>query len=969
MKTMTAEPLPIGASRLPAQLTHFVGRTRELADVRRLLLSARLLTLTGVGGSGKTRLAIEVAASVADQFPDGVTWIELASVSAPALVTQHIAAALGMRETPSHSATELLMHHLHDRSTLLILDNCEHVVEECAALVDVLLKSCARLTILATSREALGVGGERAWLVPPLSLPVGGQPNVRAAADAEAVQLFVDRAQSVLPSFELTNANASAVVRICRRLDGIPLAVELAAARTRVLAPEEIADRLDDSFKLLSTGQRTVLARHRTLRAAMDWSYALLAPQEQVLLQRLAVFGGGFTLEAAEAICAGGVLDSAEILDTLSALVDKSMVMVRAGAGNTRYRLLEIMRQYAQDKLDGSGETEDVRARHARFFLDLSEDAAPSLWGGGGDAPLVERLSQEADNLRAVADWCAAGPVERMEMALRLGIALQWFLFARGWFREGRARMTMALAVPLPVDALLRARAQATLAAIALWQGDTQAVPLLIDPTLPILRERDATFYAYALAMQGAAIALNGDPYAAQPVLAEAVSAGRTQPVRVLYAITHYWQAVAARARGDYDLAYQSFDVGVRIGRELNNNPSTAHPLNALGRLLVQRNQPGDATIAVTMLTEALELHRGIDDRWGMAWCFEGLAGAALALGQPERTAKLLGIASALRESISATLPPTERADLARTRTAARTALGEAAFNAAWSAGTQLPLAAATEWALGEEQTGSSEQELAIGVAVAARPGPSTADLSIHALGPLRICRGDVPLDGDVWRSSKARELLLFLLCHPEGVSREQIGVALWAEATSAQLRNNFHVTMHRLRKGLGQASWIESVNDRYRIAAQLCIDFDVDQFRTRVNAALRDLRSGNDARDSLRQAIALYRGDLLDGERVGDWHMELRDHLQRLLRDGLRALGTREFEAGCDAGAASAFERLVSVDPFNEEAHRQLLLIYARQNERGAAVRLYQKLVKLLEDELDAEPEPETTALFHKIQ
>ena len=968
MLTSAAEALPAG---VPAQLTHFVGRTRELAEIQRVLSSTRLLTLTGVGGSGKTRLAIETASAAHLRYTDGVTWVELSPLTTQALVPQHVASALGMREPPAQSATELLTQHLRERELLLVLDNCEHLVDACASLVDALLRGCPRLTVLATSREALGVSGERAWLVPPLSLPPGPVGSAELAADAEAVQLFVDRAQSVAPSFDLSDRNVRAVVRICRRLDGIPLAIELAAARVKVLAPEQIADRLEDSFKLLASGSRTAVPRHRTLREAIDWSYLLLSGQEQLLLRRLAVFAGGFTLEAAEAICAGGEIDPLDVLDLLTALVDKSLLAVQPTANSTRYRMLMTVRQYAQDHLEQSGQAETLQARHARYFLDMAEDAAPYLWGGASDPVLVARLTEEADNLRALAEWCRGGGSERLTMELRLGVAVHWLLFARGWFREGRERLTRALAEPVVVDALDRARAQTALAGIALWQGDTKAVPPIAAECIPILRDHgDRTYYAYANAILGAALSLDGDAYRAEPILAEAVDVAGTQPNRVLYAIAHYWQATAARARGEFDLAYQSYDVGVRIGREMNNNPSTAHPLNALGRLLLQRGQLGDATVALTMLTEALELHRSIDDRWGMAWCLEGLAAAALALSQPERAVTLLSAAQRLRETLSAPLPPAERVERDKILASARTTLGGSAFSAAWETGAHYSLTAALAYALQEDQPEPSSEVASPPRAAAAgsKKSEPESDLRILALGPLRIYRGDTLLDGDAWRSSKARELLLFLLCHPDGVTREQIGVALWTEATSAQLRNNFHVTVHRLRKGLGESSWIEVANDRYRIAPHVRLDFDVERFKQEVTASLREQRRGNDVRDRLRAALSLYRGDLLDGEKVGDWHMELRDHLQRLLRDGLSALGAAGLEQERYPEAAAAFEHLIAIDAFNEDAYRQLLHIYAARGDRGAAVRLYQKLVRLLDTELDAEPEPQTTALYQRV-
>jgi len=322
----------IQPGELPVHLTRFVGRDRELDNLIGLIETARLLTLTGAGGSGKTRLARELAAHVSSKF-DRVAWVDLTPLTDAALVAEQVAAALHARETADATPMRMLVDTIGRERVLLILDNCEHLVDACASLAESILRACPRLTVLATSREALGVASETAWLVPPLGA-------------GEATELFVERAQATLPAFAMTESNGSAVHEICRRLDGIPLAIELAAARVRVLSPEQIATRLDDAFRLLSAGSRTALPRHRTLRATMEWSFALLGEREQLLLRRLSVFAGSFTLEAAESVCAGHLLEVEDILDGVAALVDKSLVVMEPGDGMARYRLLETVRQY-----------------------------------------------------------------------------------------------------------------------------------------------------------------------------------------------------------------------------------------------------------------------------------------------------------------------------------------------------------------------------------------------------------------------------------------------------------------------------------------------------------------------------------------------------------------------------------------------------------------------------------------------
>src|SRR5262245_27948377 len=415
---------------VPAQLTSFVGREREIEVIQRLIGSTRLLTLTGSGGSGKTRLAVEVVQRTPTTGRYTGAWVDFAPVRDPALVADSVLDTLGVREdADSGQSTDRLARFVGDRPFLLVLDNCEHLVEAAAALADALLRSCPELRVIATSREALGVTAETAWLVPPLSLP---DADGRRAEQSEAVQLFVDRAHAVLPGFELTDDHRAAVAQICRRLDGLPLALELAAARLRVLTPEQIASRLDDRFRLLKTGNRAALARHQTLRAAIDWSYELLDGEAKLLLARLSVFGGGFTLEAAESVCAGGEIAPDDVLDVVSELVEKSLVEMRESGDTARYRLLETVRQYASERLAEIGETDARRRRHAEYFFALVAEAEPHLTSSKRRL-WVDRLQSELDNIRQTLTWSReADP----ELHMRLVGSLHWFWFSTGPWPE-----------------------------------------------------------------------------------------------------------------------------------------------------------------------------------------------------------------------------------------------------------------------------------------------------------------------------------------------------------------------------------------------------------------------------------------------------------------------------------------------------------------------------------------------------
>ncbi len=383
LKSLDSVSLP---NNLPQQVTSFIGREKELARIQEALTRSRLLTLTGAGGSGKSRLSLQAAADALETYPDGAWLVELAPLADPNLVPQTVAAVLGIKEQAGQTITQALTNGLKEKRLLLLLDNCEHLLSACAQVVAALIRACPNVTVLATSREALGIGGEQVYRVPSLSLP---DPKASMAATAEslsqfeAVRLFIDRAQAVRSEFTVTNANAPALAQLCFHLDGIPLAIELAAARTRAMAVEQINDKLDSRFRLLTGGDKSALPRQQTLRALIDWSYDLLTDSEKTLLARLSVFAGGWTLEAAEAVCAGEPVEDWEVLDLLTSLADKSLILSEEIPGEqaTRYRMLETIRQYAAECLSGSGEKAMVRERHIDFFVSLVEAAKPNMRG------------------------------------------------------------------------------------------------------------------------------------------------------------------------------------------------------------------------------------------------------------------------------------------------------------------------------------------------------------------------------------------------------------------------------------------------------------------------------------------------------------------------------------------------------------------------------------------------------------
>jgi predicted ATPase/class 3 adenylate cyclase len=446
-------------TNLPSHLTSFVGREREVAEVLGMLETSRLTTLTGVGGVGKTRLALQVAADGIDRFPDGVWFVELAPVADTALILREIARVVGVREEAARPLMEVLLEHLDNKELLVVLDNCEHVIDEAAKIADDLLRSLPGLTILATSREGLGIGGERLWRVPSL-----------AGADMAAdIELFEERARLVRPDFTVDDANREVVRKICGRLDGIPLAIELAAARLKVFTPQQVAERLDDRFRLLTGGSRTALPRQRTLQATMDWSYDLLAEHEQAMLRALSVFYGGFTFEAAERVWAGDLIPEFEVLDLLTRLVESSLVLVDESGDHARYRLLETVRQYALDRLVEEQEADDARLRHAEHFAEWSSALEDSLLGPDSQQ-LLARCDIEHDNVRAALTWAIEAGRGTLAVALASGFGRYWFY--RGFIDEGRDWSTRALlmAPEEPSDELLNVTTWG--AAFALHQAD-----------------------------------------------------------------------------------------------------------------------------------------------------------------------------------------------------------------------------------------------------------------------------------------------------------------------------------------------------------------------------------------------------------------------------------------------------------------------------------------------------------------
>ena len=469
---------------VPDQLTSFVGRAEELRVVEKMLAESRLVSLVGPGGSGKTRLAIQTAAEVLDRHPDGAFFVDLAPLADPEAVALAAAQALGLGDRSGLLPADAVVEYLRDREALLILDNAEHLLPAAADLSEKLLKECLKVRLLVTSREPLGVSGEAVWPVPPMTLHE--TDDLSQLAGSDAVRLFVERAEKVSPEFEFTEENAAPVGAICRRLDGMPLAIELAAARARLLSPAEIAERLDDRFRLLVSKSRTTVARHQTLRAAIDWSYRLLTDEEQALFARLSVFTGGLTMEAADEVCPNGEVEADQILDLLASLVDKSLLLPGEGTGgSTRYRLLETLREYAQERLEESEDAKEFRRRHVAYFLELARQAGHELHGSA-QAVWLNLLDDEHDNFRSAVAWALKSG--KPEIVLQMAVSVWWFWMLRSHMTEGRRWVERGLdATSQPTEN--RAGALHAAGNLAFWQGDHGAATTMLQASLDLHRQ------------------------------------------------------------------------------------------------------------------------------------------------------------------------------------------------------------------------------------------------------------------------------------------------------------------------------------------------------------------------------------------------------------------------------------------------------------------------------------------------
>jgi predicted ATPase/DNA-binding CsgD family transcriptional regulator len=729
---------------LPQQLTSFVGREREISELKRTLESARLVSLVGAGGSGKTRLSLEVARSLLSRFPDGVWFVELAALSDPELVPQAVAATLGIREESGRSLMAVLLDYLKPLKLLLVIDNCEHLIRACASFANTLLRAAPELHILATSREALDVPGEIPWQVLPLSLPDSEDLlPVESLAGYEAVKLFIDRARYTRPGFSITPENAPVIARLCNRLDGLPLAIELAAARMSVLTVDQIEARLDARFRLLTSGSRSALPRQQTLQALLDWSYDLLSEEEREMLRALSVFAGGSTLEAIRVVCTGSGdesgadrADEYTLIDLLSHLVQKSLVMANEYGSEVRYRMLDTIRQYAWEKRESEDGPGARLGRHRDWYLQLAETAQPELTGEDQETWL-DRLEIEHDNLRAALDWSIKGD-HNAEAALRLSAALWRFWDTRGYITEGRRwlRESLGLDGESELSPLVRAGAVSAAGNLALEQGEYELARALHNEALALRRDagdkhgianslnnlgvlaRRLGEYDRAAQFEEECLAIFRELDLKNSVASVLTNLGFVEQCRANYERAQALGTEAlellretgdtlgivialnnlgdlARFQERYERATELYDQAMGLARALGDPLSIVGLLNNLGAVA---NRRGDYRRATELYLESLFKCKKLVHKQGIAECFEGLATAEMRGGR-ERSAQLFGAAESLRETILTPLPPPEQGFYQANVATLRAALGEKTFVTAWARGRAMQLDEAVEFA------------------------------------------------------------------------------------------------------------------------------------------------------------------------------------------------------------------------------------------------------------------------------
>ena len=730
--------LDVYQHNLPAQLTSFIGREKEIIEITHAIREQRLVTLTGIGGTGKTRLALQVSVDLIDDFLDGVWFIQLAPIFDATFVPQTVASVLGIREQPARSLTELLIDYMRTKHLLLILDNCEHLVDACARLIGELLQTAPKLNILATSRVTLNVAGEMTYPVHPLTLPDPQRSLPLSALNQyEAVRLFIDRATAVHPAFNVTNINAPAVAQICQHLDGIPLAIELAAARIRALSADQIAARLGDRFNLLTGGSRTALPRQQTLRATMDWSYELLPEDERILLDQLSVFSGSFSLEAVGGVFVGKIKSkTTNMLDLLTTLVDSSLIIMDEGNTDARYHLLETVRQYAFENLQASGELQATQDRHLAYFLDLAEQGATKVQVG--QPVWIDCFETEYDNLRTALEYAI---IRDPKSAIRMEAALDWFWdytyrikeahtwaiqilsLTEAWRPDRMRTMALRLAGGRTVAAreyhagqvLLEAslemarmlddkrqilEALQNLSAMNYYIGNWAQMHLYAEQLLAVAQELDDKVnISDALWALGTVACGNGDNDLGRTLFVQSLELARKENLPNIIAFALFSLARIAHVNGDFDNAKVLYLECAQIRSQMKHRSALASTLFNLGLISLHES---DSIQARALFEESLVIWRELKMDSIQGNSLLGFAGVAGVEGNNELSARLFGAAETANKMLGLNFDDLDHMTYDPIIATVREKLGETAFNVTWESGMQMCLEEAIAYAVKE---------------------------------------------------------------------------------------------------------------------------------------------------------------------------------------------------------------------------------------------------------------------------
>jgi predicted ATPase/DNA-binding SARP family transcriptional activator/Tfp pilus assembly protein PilF len=1022
----------------PVYLSTFVGRRKELGEIKALLRerSVRLLTLTGPGGCGKTRLAFEALSEISQTFEDGAVWVDLVGLSDPAALIQEIATRLSVRPASGQTVLAALIATLQQRETLLILDNCEHVWEASALLADTLLRACPELHLLATSRQRLRVEGEQVWPVPPLSYPINDAPTFNALVNYDALQLFQARARLVQPKFEANAHNVHALVKIAQLLEGMPLAIELAAARVNELDVSQMANRIENQVLFLAGKGHTSASRHQSIRETIHWSFELLTVAERALFCRLGVFSGGFSLDAAEAVCSDTPLEEGQILDLLGILIDKSLVIQESsGQLDSRYRQLESIRQFAAETLRASQEENLMRDRHLAYFADLIRTAEPHLLGPDQKV-WSDRLETDYDNLHAALSWSIQKAIkdERFTLeAVRMANGLYWFWNYSGRHEEARDWFAKILTLPgLDRNSSVYADLKHHLATFIWLLGN---YPEAQKQLHECQQSAEAAVYPYRLGyaklMLGIMSLHQGQMEHAAALLRESekLFSALGEPRGLV--ITYTNLGGVFQAAGDLDTAQEYAEKAVHHARASQDLWGLGLSLSGLSDVLYRQ---GEVKRAFVLIEEALELIRSSGQPWLQAEALWRLADMMQDQGDWEAASKRLEECYDLAQENGAVewqlSALTSLGFLCLSHGNSRQAAGHFSEVLRLQIGQGYErilvhaLLGVIQLAVVSEQSGQAlalwrayknlrathglspfkeesltaqllqpyfessarsqtqpprrdySQTEATGLAMEIVEGfeqrvvvlrPQNR-LQILGLGTAEVYLNGKMLVASDWTFAKPKELLYYLASNAPK-TKEQIGMAFWPDASPSQLRVSLRATLYHLRRALGERGWVLYEDGYYQFNRSLDYWYDVEAFEEGIEAAEKQPVSDMDrAIERLEASVLLYRGDFLSDLASDEWAALRREELRGKYFGAMSTLGELLIDKGAYDRAIELYRNLLAKDALLEDAHRALIRCYALKGERGLAIRQYQTLVRILQDELGVSPSPETVALFQSL-